>query len=102
MDDGVPAHELLDLKIVRPRGVRSIVRWAAVVVTNLVTQGSGAHHPGGSTAVVTDRRTGRTVCERTEEMDADGTSEFAQLLDDYEIATATAFLDRWAVAPPAH
>jgi hypothetical protein len=99
MDDTVPASDLLDLTIVRPSGVGGFVRWAAVVASNIVAQGAGLQHPGGSTAVVTDRRTGRTVCEVTEEIDADGTSEFARLLDDYQSATAHEFLERWVITP---
>ncbi len=49
--------------------------------------------------MVTDRRTGRVVCELTEEMDADGTSAFARLIVDYDSATAHAFLARWAMTP---
>ena len=49
--------------------------------------------------MVTDRRTGRTVCELGEEMDADGTSDFARLIEDYHTATAQTFLTRWAVTP---
>jgi len=45
---------------------------------------------------VVDRNTNRTICEVAEELDGDGTSDFARLLSDYESVTLESFLARWA------
>lgn len=49
---------------------------------------------------MTERRTGRTVCEVTEEIDADGTSEFVRMIDDHQPATVEEFLARWRARSP--
>ena len=95
-DEIVLARDVLELRVQAPRAWRRLARWAAVVGSNLALEGHGARHPGGSTAVVVDPRTGRTVCEVRESMDDDGTSDFARLLTDFEQEPLSKFLHRWA------
>ena len=95
-DEIVLARDALELRVQAPRAWRRLARWAAVVGSNLALEGDGARHPGGSTAVVVDPCTGRTVCEVRESMDDDGTSDFARLLTDFEQESLSKFLHRWA------
>jgi hypothetical protein len=96
MDAALLAREVLELQIVRAALRRRLLGWLAVVASNFALEGSGARHPGGTTARVTDRVTNRTICEVTEQLDADGTSDFARLLSDYETATLESFLACWS------
>lgn len=98
MDATILARDVLELRLVSPSFKRRLIGWLAVVTSNLAFESNGATHPGGSTARVLDRNTNRTISEVVEELDGDGTSDFAQLLSDYESATLEAFLERWAAA----
>ena len=95
-DEAVLARDVLELRVHAPNAGRRLARWVVVVGSNLALEGNGVRHPGGSTAVVVDPQTGRTVCEVHESVDDDGTSDFARMLADFEHESVTTFLHRWA------